>query len=321
MVSIKRKRIKNKSYEYAEYSFRLPDGKIKKLSKMIREKKDAKGQEVLDYFVGKEIEANKEFASKEYKPDTILPIERIKKIEESRIRYKHIMKRLSKPQIQDILDRFTINFTYESNAIEGNSLTLKDVTFILREDMIPSGKNLREIYETRNTRYANELLFDRKIKIDKEGIIKIHSVLMKDTGVKKGFKEVPNFLLMRNTKTTLPEDVEKEMDNLVRWYEKVKGKEHPLRIAADFHGEFERIHPFEDGNGRVGRMLINAILIDNDYPPLIIRKTSRIAYFSALEASDNGHKDKLRGFIFEKYLKTFDNFFMIYSKYANKVKT
>ncbi|MBI4448250.1 Fic family protein, partial [Candidatus Woesearchaeota archaeon] len=194
-------------------------------------------------------------------------------------------------------------------------LTLKDVTYILIENIIPKGKNLREVYETRNTREANELLFNNKIKVTIKNIIKLHSTLIKDTGVQEGFKKVPNFLLMRDVKTTPPEKVEEEMKKLIEWYETRKKEEHPIKVASEFHSRFERIHPFEDGNGRTGRLLINAILLENGYPPLIIRKTMRIAYFSALEAYDKGYKTKLERFILEKFEKTFQNFFKTYIKY------
>ncbi|GAG39592.1 unnamed protein product, partial [marine sediment metagenome] len=92
-------------------------------------------------------------------------------------------------------------------------------------------------------------------------------------------------------------------------------KLHPLKLAIEFHARFEKIHPFEDGNGRVGRMLLNAMLLEKGYPPLIIRKTARVAYFSSLEAFDRGHKDKLERFLLEKIKKTFNNFFEIYVKY------
>lgn len=315
MVSLKTKKIKGREYLYAEYSFRLPDGRIKKLSKLIKKRDDKESKEIKDYFFKKEIESYQSYALKKYKTDSVLPEEKIKEIESIKIKHKHLIRNLTKNQMKDVLDRFTINFTYESNAIEGNSLTLKDVTFILTENITPKGKNLREIYETRNTKLANELLFHNKIKITIKDIIKLHSVLIKDTGVQEGFKKVPNFLLMRDVKTTPPEKVEEEMKSLVEWYDQAKKEEHPIRIAASFHGRFERVHPFEDGNGRVGRILINAILVENGYPPLIIRKTMKTSYFSALESYDKGYKTKLERFVLEKFERTFKNFFQIYVNY------
>lgn len=315
MVSIRQKNIKGKNYLYAEYSFRLPDSTIKKISKLVKEKEAVYNKDIKEYFRSKEKEAYQTAAKEKFKPDTVLTKDKIESIEAMRIEYKILLKNITENQWKDILDRFTVNFTYESNAIEGNSLTLKDVTLLLHENILPNSKNLREIYETRNTRTANELLFNNKIKITIEGMLSLHSILIKDTGVKEGFKQLPNFLMLRNVKTTPPEKVQEEMDKLISWYEANKNKEHPLRLAAEFHGRFEKIHPFEDGNGRVGRILINAILLENGYPPIIIRKTTRTPYFASLEAFDNGYSLKLERFLLEKFENTFEDFFKEYLKY------
>lgn len=315
MVSVKHKNINGKKYLYAEHSFRLPNGQIKKTSKLIQKHEDKTKKEIKEYFLNKQIKAHQDFALKNYKKDHIFTEEQIKKLEAIKIEYKEIIRTLTKKQIKDILDRFTINFTYESNAIEGNSLTLKDVTLILEENIVPKDKDLREIYETRNTREAHELLFKSKIKISIKDILKVHSLIIKDTGVEAGFKKIPNYLLMRNLKTTSPEKVEKEINELIKWYNENKIRIHPLKLATEFHARFEKTHPFDDGNGRVGRVLLNVILLEHNYPPLIIRKTARVSYFSSLEAFDKGHKDKLERFFLEKIKKTFNNFFKIYVKY------
>ena len=159
------------------------------------------------------------------------------------------------------------------------------------------------------------MLFNNKIRIDIKSIVKLHSVLIKETGVSEGFKKLPNFLLMRNVRTTTPEKAKKELQDLVNSYNKLKDNQHPIRLAAKFHGKFEKIHPFEDGNGRVGRILINAILLEKGYPPLIIRKTMRLSYFNALEAYANGYKAKLERFLLEKLERTFSDFFRMYMDY------
>ena len=315
MVSITYKTINGKKYLYAEHAFRLPNGKINKISKLIKSEDNKNSREIKDYLLKKQIEAHQDYALKKYKIDSIFTEEQIKKLESIKIEYRKIIKSFTKNQIKDILDRFTVNFTYESNAIEGNSLTLKDVTLILEENIVPKNKDLREVYETRNTRESHELLFKGKIKISIKDIINVHSILVKDTGVQLGFKKIPNYLAMRNLKTTPPEKVEEEMSKLLSWYESNKDKIHPLRLATEFHARFERIHPFDDGNGRTGRILLNAILLEYNYPPLIIRKTSRIAYFSSLGAFDKGHKAKLERFLLDKIKDTFEKFFKVYVKY------
>ncbi|MFA6089464.1 MAG: Fic family protein [Candidatus Woesearchaeota archaeon] len=311
MVSFRNKKIKGKEYTYAEYSFRLPDKKIKKISKYVKDGFDER--QVRDSLLQEEVEAYKKVVK--YKADAVLSDEDIKQIEEMRVRFKQIKNSLTKAQMDDIITRFAVNFTYESNAIEGNSLTLKDVTLIVNQNIIPSGANLRDVYETRNTKEAIKMLFEGKIKISNKDIIELHKTLVKDTGINFGFKTIPNFLLGRNIKTTLPENVEKEMTHLIDWYDKNCSILHPLVLASEFHQRFEKIHPFDDGNGRTGRLLINAILIDLGYPPLIIRKTMKSAYFTALDAYDNGHKPKLVRFLLDKLRSTYENFFRIYVRY------
>jgi len=318
MVFISSKTIKGKKRYYLERSIRLLTGKVKKFSIYLKDY-DAKRKykdinhykRLLNGNISKELT---EFAARYYKKINIFNEELLKRLEEIKLGYKEIIKKLSKKQLQDIIDRFTANFTYESNAIEGNSLTLKDVTFVLHEKKAIKGKDLREIYETLNTREAMELVFSNKLRVNEKDVIKLHKILVKNTGVSFGYKKLPNFLMHRQLETTAPEKVKEEMGKLIDWYNENETI-HPLQRAAIFHGKFEKIHPFEDGNGRAGRLLINIMLLNNRYPPLIIRKSQRLSYFSCLEAFDKGYEDKLNRFLVEKYKKTYEKFFKVYVKY------
>lgn len=318
MVFVSTKKIKGVKRHYLEKSIRLLNGKVKKFSIYLKDYNPRKSYKYIGSYnsllnskIHKELV---EFAPKYYEKYNIFNTELLKRLEEIKLGYIGIVKKITKKQLQDIIDRFTVNFTYESNAIEGNSLTLKDVTMILHEKKAVEAKDLREIYETLNTREAMELVFNNSLRINEKDIIKLHKIIVKNTGVAYGYKKLPNFILGRNLKTTLPENVAKKMGLLIKWYNENVNM-HPLQRASIFHGKFERIHPFDDGNGRVGRLLINIILMNNNHPPLIIRKTQRISYFSCLEAFDKGHEDKLHRFLVEKYKKTYEKFFKIYVKY------
>ncbi len=163
-----------------------------------------------------------------------------------------------------------------------------------------------------------EAMLKKKFKINHAGILKIHRLLMKDIDERRGYKKIPNIIYReeKEVETTPPENVENEMDRLIEWHNKSIKVMHPLEVAAMFHGRFEKIHPFEDGNGRVGRFLINVILINNGYPPLIVRKTSRAAYMDSLKAFDNGYHDKLKRFLLKKFKDTHRKFFEVYVKYV-----
>jgi Fic family protein len=144
----------------------------------------------------------------------------------------------------------------------------------------------------------------------------MHALLVRDMGILPGYKQFPNFLYGRQVGTTPPEKVPGEMKALFEWFEKNQSSLHPLALAARFHARFEQIHPFEDGNGRVGRFLINVLLRQAGYPPLIIRKTHRQSYFRALADYDEGRAGTLENFLYARELETYEKFFEIYVQYA-----
>ncbi len=308
----KDKTIKGRKYRYATRSVRLPNGKIVSLEVIY---KNQSKEELEKIFDDKEKNENVKYVLKISKPDYIFSLEEYRKIESIKVDYRKILRRLSKVSLKDLFDRFTANFTYESNALEGNSLTLKDVAIVMFENASIKGKDLREIYETRNSRIVVELIMKNQFSVSEEDIIRMHKILVRDTGVREGYKIVPNVIVGRNLETTLPENVGREIGRLIKWYHENKSKLHAIKIATLFHGKFEQIHPFEDGNGRVGRFLINIILSSNKYPPLIIRKSQRISYLNALENFDKKHPDTLERFILERFKETYKKFFEMYVKY------
>lgn len=312
MAYFTEKRIKGKKYRYAVQSVRLENGKVVKIGR--RTDKKAITPALREYFSKKENELRAEAALERFGTDGIFTREQIAKLEKTRREYKKIISKLTKKQLQDLFDRFTVNFTYESNALEGNSLTLKDVAIVLFEGKAPEGTDLREVYETRNSREVVSLILGKKFRAQEADIIKMHKILVKDMGIETGYKKIPNFLLGREVETAPPEKVGKEMKKLMDWFCGEK-KMHPLQKAALFHGRFEKIHPFDDGNGRVGRFLINVALVNAGYAPLIIRKSQRTAYLKCLQDFDNGYTANLERFMLEKYKKTFEKFFGVYAKY------
>jgi len=309
----KDKKIKGKTYRYAVKSIRLPDGCVKTLEKIYKKESRKELEKIFENKQKKEI---MKYVLKKFKPDHIFTSEQIEKIEAMKMNYQKILKKIPEQNFKDLLDRFTANFTYESNAIEGNSLTLKDVSMIIFENVAIKGKDLREIYETRNSRKVVELIMKNKFKVREEDIIRMHKMLVKDIDIRTGYKKFPNIILGKKIKTTPPEKVKEEMNKLISWHNKNKDKIHPVKLSALFHGKFEQIHPFEDGNGRVGRFLINIILINNKYPPLIIRKSQRIAYITSLEKFDNKYSGTLERFILKRVKETYKKFFGIYVKYV-----
>jgi len=318
MVYLKEKLINGRKYKYLTKSIRLPDGKVKTIQKLVKDKGISVKKlerKYLDYLVRKEKELYAEFAQKKYASDPIYTKHQIQNIEHIKVDYQHTLKSFSKEQHRDVFDRFIANFTYESNAIEGNSLTLKDVAVVMFEGRAIEGKELREIYETKNSRKVMDSMLDGKFKITEKDIIRMHKTLMKDIDTRTGYKKFPNYIIGGDVSLTPPEKVREEMYDLIKWYNKSLENMHPLKVSALFHGRFERIHPFSDGNGRVGRFLSNIILMEHKYPPTIIRKTQRGSYIKCLQDFHRGHTSNLERFFLDKYKKTYRKFFAAYLKY------
>ena len=267
-------------------------------------------EKIVSLFVA---EAKKKYSSLEYP----LIIDEVKKIEEMNLKYKEIRRSLHKKDWEDVKKRFVANFVFESNALEGNSLTLKNFSEIVFEDKIIASADLREVYDAKNSYEIFSKLFNSKKEITEDFTIKLHKKIMKNVDERVGYKKLPNIILGRNITLTAPENVSQEMKNLLRWYRENEYKIYPLELAFKFHHKFEQIHPFADGNGRVGRMLLNYILIKKGYYPIIIRNSHRNKYIKALQPADAGRYIPLIRFGIEKAKETYRKFFEVYYQYLN----
>jgi Fic family protein len=318
MAFFKEKTINGYQYYYLTRSVRMPDGQVKTIQKLVKDTKLSPAQlekKHSDYFIGKEKEFFSAYALSTYATDAIYSKSQFEKIESFKVDYAYTLRNFSKEQLKDVFDRFTANYTYESNALEGNSLTLKDVALVFDGRSI-EGKDLREVYEARNSRKVMDHILKGKYKVREKDIIKMHRMLMRDIDVRTGYKTLPNYILGSSVKLTAPEKVAEEITALLDWYDDAVKHFHPLKVSALFHGRFEHIHPFEDGNGRVGRFLSNMILMENGYPPLIIRKTQRESYIKCMEDFHRGYTANLERLFLEKYKKTYKDFFAVYLKYV-----
>ena len=122
----------------------------------------------------------------------------------------------------------------------------------------------------------------------------------------RGFKKVPN--VVNNMETTPPELVEARLTELLDKYKTNKYKIHPLELAFDFHLEYEHIHPFFDGNGRTGRLIMNKILMAHGYFPVIIYSDNSTAYFNAIARGLSGNEKSYHQFMLEQTRKTYQAF-------------
>lgn len=192
----------------------------------------------------------------------------------------------NKNYLEDLITRNT----YHSNAIEGNTLTYAETYAILYNDnsFKIEGKEPREIYEAINHKSALELVF-KNLKEDNEFddrfIKRLNETINRNIKETEGYRTVQVF---SQGSEHIPPEPEK-ISNLMNYF--VYNYNHDVQDTftkiARYHIEFEKIHPFEDGNGRTGRLLLNYELIKNDIPPIVISKEDRIKYFEFLKNGDN----------------------------------
>ena len=227
-----------------------------------------------------------------------------KEIKELEIIKKEYQKQ-PKETLENRYEAFVSQFTHDSTTIEGNTLTLQETSQLLFEGQTPR-KSLREINEVVNHKEAFDYILNYEEDFNRNFILKLHEFVVKNTLKKELNDQIGKYrkvqVYIRGTEWLPPKakDVPMEMKNLLSWYSKNKRKLHPLILTAYFHSAFETIHPFVDGNGRVGRILMNFTLRKNKFPMINIPYEKRHKYYSALETSRiKGNLKDLIKFLFD----------------------
>ncbi len=245
----------------------------------------------------KEIQADKELMLL----STLLTDKEKKELE--RIKKEYLNQ--PKANLENRYESFISLFTYDSTNIEGNTLTLQETSQLLFEGRTPR-KSIREINEIINHKKAFDYILKSKGEISKDFILNLHSLVVKDTLRSELNNQIGKYrtlqVYIRGTKWLPPKtkEVPKEMASLLSWHTKNKNKIHPLVLSAYFHSAFETIHPFVDGNGRVGRLLMNFILHKKGYPMINILNKRKHEYYHALEISQiKGDLRTLVKFLFD----------------------
>lgn len=184
-----------------------------------------------------------------------------------------------------------LEYTFESNKIEGNTLTLKETDLIVNEGLTISGKSMREHLEAINHQeaiaYIKELM-DKNTIINEREILCIHNLILRGIYPEDAGKYRKVQVMIKGSSHMPPQPflVAKEMEELFIWHQTNKNNLHPVILAAEMHERLVTIHPFIDGNGRTSRLLMNLILLQHGYVIANIKGTneSRMQYYNALEA-------------------------------------
>ena len=239
-----------------------------------------------------------------------------------------------RPLPSDVMGRveqkMRLEWNYNSNAIEGNSLSLGETRSLILNGITAKGKPIKDHLDVKGHDEAILAIEDavkNKTPLNEVFIRELHKVLLKESYYSNAqtaegeltrkkieigqYKTSPNNVKTSTGETfyfATPEETPAKMHDLMDWLKEEEEKgEHPLLIAAGFHYKFVRIHPFDDGNGRMARILMNLILIKHGYPPAIIRMSLRNDYINTLETADKTDSlTELIAFIGESLKKSLD---------------
>lgn len=190
---------------------------------------------------------------------------------------------LTSGEVQRLREEFLIDFTYNSNAIEGNTLTLQETALILSEGITIAEKPLKDHLEVighKDAYFYVEELVKEKVVFSEKIIKNIHSIVLMDKPQDKGvYRRVP--VRIMGAIHTPPQvwEIPIQMEKLISDYESTMTDLHPIERVALFHLRFESIHPFIDGNGRTGRLLLNLELMKQGYPAINVKFTDRRRYY------------------------------------------
>lgn len=212
-------------------------------------------------------------------------------VEACGLHYCKAFKKMDSTTKEEIMDNFLVEYAFNTTAIEGNTIGLKEARGLLEEGLTPKDKSLREIYDLQNTKKTFEKL-DYSKEISHEFIKDIHAQLLENIDVRNDYRNRDIIVTKSRFKSSPFYRVESDMKELLNFYQANKKKLHPFVLAVIFHHKFEKIHPFMDGNGRTGRMIMNFILMKNDYPPVILQKKNRSSYLDALSQADQSSSRK-----------------------------
>lgn len=192
--------------------------------------------------------------------------------------------------LDKVEEHFALQYTFESNKIEGNTLTLSETMMVVKEGITISGKSVNEHLEAINHNEAIELLYDfvnRKIAFSEYVMLQFHALILR--GINRSnagrYRNVNVRILGAEHIPPEPYLISKLMEDYFNFYQASHRSLHPVLLAAEMHERLVTVHPFIDGNGRTSRLVMNLVLLMNGYPLAILKgdQASRLRYFKALE--------------------------------------
>lgn len=219
-------------------------------------------------------------------------------------------------------DELAIEWTYNSNAIEGNTLTLAETKIIVQDGVTVGGKTLREHFEVMNHQEAIEYvqsLVKAQFRLSSKLVSEVHFLLLKNILPEEAGRYRKMGVRIVGANFTPPNafKVQELMDECIANFNAQVSDAHPVVLATWLHHRLARIHPFVDGNGRTIRLLFNLFLMSMGYPPAIFLKADRKKYYTALNAANKGNYQKLLLLVCQATERTLDIYLSNIENYAD----
>ena len=213
------------------------------------------------------------------------------------------MRPLTAGEVERLTEEFTVEYTYNSNAIEGNTLTLRETDMVLRGltiDRKPLKDHMEAVGHKEAFDFVRELV-QEKAPLSERIIKQIHHLVLADKKEDRGiYRRVPVRIMGAHHEPVQPYLIVPKMEQLLADF--TASKDHIVTKLAWFHIEFEAIHPFIDGNGRTGRLLVNLELMKAGYPPIDIKFADRLAYYNAFDEYHVKHNLSAMEQLFARYI-------------------
>jgi len=223
------------------------------------------------------------------------------------------LRPLPKSAVQKLREKFQIEMTYNSNAIEGNSLTLKETFLVINEGITVRGKPLKDHLEAKDHHAALEYLYDlvdkkKNYTISEMLIRNLHQIIVQETDKEWAGKYRNAQVIIGGAKHVPPDalQVPQKMRELIGWLNSQKDKTNIIELASLLHHKLTNIHPFFDGNGRTARLTMNLLLMQSGYPLVVILKNDRKKYYDALDKADHQKYEPLVKFITQSVERSLD---------------
>jgi len=231
------------------------------------------------------------------------------------------LRPLPRDLVRKLWEQMQVEFTYNSNAIEGNTLSLRETQLVIQEGITVRGKSLREHLEARNHPEAIayvEKLAQKGSTIEEDGILNVHKLLTRGIDDQNAGKYRTGQMRVAGASFMPPsaDRIKPMIEELLQTLKQNPDELGPIELAAVFHHKLAYIHPFLDGNGRTARLLMNVILVRNGYPFTVLLKVDRPKYLRALSEADNGNLAPFANFVARSVERSLDIYLLAFEKEA-----